>query len=281
MILHMRNTAGLFLLFASLSAVAQMQPPPEVDAALRDRVTRFYEVQREGKWFAATQYVADDSKDAFIESAMRRVVEFQFQKTTYSCNFTRADVVVQAKVEWMSTSGKMMSDVPLSSHWRIENGQWFWYTGPLTVVQTIVGPVRIPADQAAATMEAKKTTAAQLPQLGPPGAAEAAAMAILGKLAADKDEVRLAGDRPGSAEVTISNGLDSRLTLRLETNSMVPGLEVRLDRTEVEAHGTAKLLVHFEPKGKSSMAESTVRVILEPLGRTFPVRILLDTAGQR
>src|SRR5438876_5075534 len=103
--------------------------PPEVDAALRDRVTKFYQAHVDRKLIRqADQYVAEDSKDFFYEANKPTYLEFQIDKITYSDDFTKAKAIVNCKMFVMMPgfTDKPMT-VPSPSTWKIENGQWVWY----------------------------------------------------------------------------------------------------------------------------------------------------------
>ena len=70
---------AILLTSVSLVTAAAQDPadlfrkaPPEVDDALRQRVTAFYQAHVDGKFRAADQFVAEDSKDAFFEAPKRR-----------------------------------------------------------------------------------------------------------------------------------------------------------------------------------------------------------------
>lgn len=279
----MMRLAGLLLLSTALSGFSQTSPkdptpPPKVDAALRERITAFYQAQVEGKWRVADQYVAEDSKDAFFEQDKRRFPEFQIQKITYSDNFTRADVVVRCKVEWTPPPMdadmpplKMSSYAPLTTHWKIDNAQWFWYKAATRDVNTIVGPVHLSEQQAAAVAQASQNPG--LPTLSTPESVKSAAMDIMTKLRLDKGEIQLSSSSPNEATVTVVNDLDSAFTLRVDLDSFVPGLTTQFDHTRIEPHGKAVLKVRYDPKSSSPRSEVNARIVILPLERPLPFRI--------
>ena len=72
------SRAGILVLLLGGIALAQEagnifeKAPPEVDEALRARITRFYQAFIDGKFRLADALVADDSKDVFFAAEKRR-----------------------------------------------------------------------------------------------------------------------------------------------------------------------------------------------------------------
>jgi hypothetical protein len=71
-------------LFGMLLAQGQVdlfqKAPPEVDEALRARVTKFYQAHVDGKYRLADEVVAEDSKDAFFEARKPRYRKFELSR---------------------------------------------------------------------------------------------------------------------------------------------------------------------------------------------------------
>src|SRR5262249_9883193 len=124
------RTAPMSRAFPVLLLVSTMcAQPPEVDQALRERITRFYQAHVDRKLIRqADQYVAEDSKDFFYEANKPTYLEFHIDKITYSDDFTKAKAIVNCKMFVMMPgfTDKPMT-VPSPSTWKIENGQWVWY----------------------------------------------------------------------------------------------------------------------------------------------------------
>src|SRR5271157_170369 len=110
---------------------ASQKAPPEVEAALRARVTEFYKLQVEGKFNQALQLVAEDTKDVFVGSNKPPYLSFEIQSVRYSGDFTTAQVMVIVKVV-LPMEGFMGQPLPMKtpSRWKLENGQWCYYEDP-------------------------------------------------------------------------------------------------------------------------------------------------------
>ena len=236
--------------------------PPDVDAALRDRVSKFYEAHVDRSKLRQTElYVAEESKDWFFANNKPACLSFKIDSITYSDNsFTKARVVVFCKMRIMQPgfAGTPM-DVPLPDHWKIENGQWFWYLDQSQGIATPMGYSKLkPAD-----------SGGDGPQL--PGGVTLESM--LKAVQANKESVIL---QAGSSEqVLIANSLPGSVTLKLET-PRVAGLTASLDRTALEHGEKATVTLRYEAGAASRAVKSAqVIVLVEPLKQTIPIQVEL------
>src|SRR5436305_14039873 len=85
--------------FAQTPAAPESQEPPaEVDAALRSRITEFFQYHVSGEYRKAEALVADDTKDLFYNRNKPRYIAFVgIPRIQYSDNFTRAVATVVVK----------------------------------------------------------------------------------------------------------------------------------------------------------------------------------------
>ncbi|HXN46889.1 MAG TPA: hypothetical protein VN893_09645, partial [Bryobacteraceae bacterium] len=156
----MRTIGFLFLLGAGIAGAAQNTPakppealaPPEIDAALRDRVTKFFQAEVNGKYRQADQYVAEDTKDYFYVINKIHLVKFDITKIVYSANFTKAAVTVRTERELgIAAIPNMKMYNQESTDWKIENGLWCWSVDQ-NIIKTPFGDMRrstpVPAGQA-------------------------------------------------------------------------------------------------------------------------------------
>jgi len=110
---------------------ANPQAPLAVEAALRARITEFYQLEAEEKYNRALQMVAEDTKDAYVGSSKSTIRTFEIQSIQYSDNFTKADVMALVS-RMLPIEGFMGRSIPMKtpSSWKIENGQWCYYEDP-------------------------------------------------------------------------------------------------------------------------------------------------------
>src|SRR5713101_6098636 len=77
--------------------------PPDVEDALRARITEFYQDHVEGKFRQAEQLVADDTKELFYTANKPKYLGFQIVRIEYSDNFTQAKATVACEQFVMMT----------------------------------------------------------------------------------------------------------------------------------------------------------------------------------
>ena len=264
----MSRTFVFLLLISGLWAQTQGnlldKAPPEVDAALRDRITRFYQAHIDRKLIRqADQYVAEDTKDFFFESNKPAYLEFQIGKITYSGDFTKATAIVNCKmVVNMPGFANTPLTVPAPSTWKIENGQWVWYVDQKLGRETPFGRMK-PA--------AGAPSGGGLPSL----ASAPDVQSLWKSVRADKSSVELSASKESFAEVTISSKMPGIISLRLDYPK-TPGLEAALDRTELKAGEQARLSLRFQPQKKPAAKEVEVRVMVEPTNQLIPIAVTIQ-----
>jgi hypothetical protein len=127
------------LAFGQDTAPLTPEAPPDVDKALRARVTQFYSANITGKWRDAFQVVADDMQDTYLQASKDSYDRCETMKITYTDNFTKATVRENCHGEYRWHNSKIPATVPLTSTWKLADGQWFWYYLKPTEVMTPLG----------------------------------------------------------------------------------------------------------------------------------------------
>jgi hypothetical protein len=265
----MRNLAMVLLACAVAAAAAQNAPapaaqggapPPDVEAALRDRATRFFQAQVDGKYRQAEQYVAEDTKDYFYTMTKTPVTKFQIGKISYSDRFTKAKVTVEIERE---ISAPMIAKTNLSSEetsdWKIDGGLWSW-TADQTVVHTPFGDFERPAPLQGGAKPAPIPFS--LPKTGDEN----------NTVAADRSEVTLGPHE--SAQVVLRNSLPGPVALTLDAPK-IAGLEMKLDPPQVGANGRARVLFSYQPAAGSARQEVVVKIVVLPTNQEIPIHVTL------
>jgi hypothetical protein len=272
----MRTSFALFFMGTALAFAADTKPPatappPEVDQALRDRVTKFYQAHVDGKYRQAEQYIAEDSKDLYYASQKPHYLSFAIQRIEYAENFTQATVFTKCELEMRHPiAGTMTFNVLSDSSWKLENGQWCWYIDP-NLVRGAFGETKhvAPGSWPPPTTPATKPAGGIVAQHANP---EKLLEAVAGAVRADRTEVRL--DRPGaSAEVTLTNTLAGPMKLKLQLPTDPSGFEARLERESLPGKGTAKVLFRAK-KSPVPREAAVVSVAVETTGQTIPLRVV-------
>lgn len=238
--------------------------PPEVDAALRARIAKFYQFHVEGKFRQAEALVAEDTKDFFYSANKPRYLSFEISRIDYSDEFRKAKgtIIVETIVPVIGFADRPLK-VPIPSYWKLENGDWFWYVDQEALNKTPWG-----------TRKASEAGAGSSP---PGGAAPAIPDprqlldSIAAQVTADKNALRLT---PGSSgEVTIRNGLPGAITLAIE-GGLAKGLAARLDRAELKTGEKAVVTVSARnDMPATSQAPHVVAVRAQPTNQLFEIQV--------
>ena len=267
--LFVPNAAALLLLIPQLSGqtppVSPPGAPPDVDLALRTRITKFYQSQVDGKPRLAEPLVAEESKDVFYAMNKPRFLSFSIDRIDYSENFTQAKATVVVKMYLpIAQLAKDPMTLPVPSLWKLENGQWCWYTDPDVLRTTPFGKMN------PAPAEASGPSAAPDLQRGP------SVEDLWQKVKADKPVVVLQFSKPSDDQIAILNQMPGPVTIQVHFPP-VPGLEVVADRLEIPANEKAIIHFHFKSGISKMTARSVVgNVLVEPIHSMISLRVVLQ-----
>jgi uncharacterized cupredoxin-like copper-binding protein len=217
-------------LFAQNGADPFNKPPADVDKALRERITEFYQDHVTGQFRKAEELVAEDTRDFFYNHNKPRYDSFEIARIDYSDNFTRAkaSVLCEQYVLMPGFGGKFK--VPTPSTWKLENGQWYWYVDQSTLNVTPFGISKVSPTPADGT-----PVHASAP---PPVTSLASPDFALGKIKVDKNSLTLRAGESG--QLTLANTAPGIMTLAwIKTE----GFEVTPDRAELKAGEKATVTV--------------------------------------
>jgi len=237
--------------------------PPAVDEALRSTVSKFYQHYVDGKFRAATQYVAEDSQDIFFEADKRRCHRFEILKVDYQDDFTKANVLVNCATDiLMPPLGVTRVMMPLSSKWKIESGKWLWFVVPREGRQSAFGDMK-PGEGSA--------TDATIPR-GP------SVEDLMKMVTLDRGTMNVKAGEKKSEEFTVSNGMTGALKL-----TVAPGLpsdfKVRIVPAELKGKDTAKVTIEYDPrtdKPRTAGMREELRIVAEPMNRPLPVVVTFE-----
>jgi hypothetical protein len=132
-----RSTLIALLAFAAVAFAQEDKSglfdkaPPDVERALRARITEFYQYHVTGQFLKAQPMVAEDTQEYFYASGKPRFISFEIQHIKYNKDFTLAtsSVMVERSVMLPGFNGQIMK-MPVVDQWKFENGNWFWWMDP-------------------------------------------------------------------------------------------------------------------------------------------------------
>jgi hypothetical protein len=257
------------MVFWALSCLAQNpaeqfeKAPPDVDEALRARIAKFYQAHVDGKFRAADELVAEDSKDAFFAMEKPRCRAFAIGSIKYSDEFARAVAIISCDTEMlMPMMGRMPVKMPIRSQWKLVDGKWFWYVDP---VREQVVPTPMGAGKPGPPLPTGGSTSA------PPGVIDLETIAR--SVRADREAVTFNPSAAATEKVVFTNQLPGEVSLSLEP-ARLDVLELKLDRDKLGQGQSAVLSIRYEPSTKRQPTEAVVRIVVSPTQQVIPVKIL-------
>jgi hypothetical protein len=289
-----RFACAALLLLAGVN-VATAQPnstalfnsaTPDVEAALRARITGFFEAQQQGKWRQAEKFVAEDSIDAYLERDKKRYSKFEIRAINWvGEGFKEATVNMIVPFD-MTLLGVGEVDggapFPITHHWKLEDGDWYWFVpkvDPCKPIETPMGKItpvckdgKPVADEQADAQRALNRMI-ESNQVKPE--------MLQGRVTASSSQVQLSKKNAGEETITIKNAFDGPVTLDLIGGDMV-GLSIAFDdakaesprRITLDAKKTATLRMKFQPTPSGIPDRLGVQVRVEPLSMVLPLDIL-------
>jgi hypothetical protein len=272
----MRYRAAL-VLSIGLTAFAQTPatPAPEVDSALRSRVTEFFQDLVDSKFVEAFDLVAEDTRTFYFNSEKKPLRDFKIVDVKYEPGFTKATVTLNVKREWTfsvqaARIPPTIVEVPMVTIWKLEKGKWSWSneTRPDQPV-TPMGP----SDVQLIHRQPDGTVAGLPPQITDE-VLSAAKQKILGQNSIDKREVTLSANQASSDKVTFHNGQQGSIRLEL-SSAPVAGLTVQLDKTDLNAGDDAALRISYDPRsGQAAAGKSAlIRLLVVPFNQIYDVTV--------
>ena len=99
-------------------------PPPEIEEALRSRITQFYDLFQKGKFREAEQFVAEDSRESYYIARKGRIHGFSIKEIYFGSDFKTAKALLTLKT-MVPFAGSTPIDVPMGTQWAWTDENWF------------------------------------------------------------------------------------------------------------------------------------------------------------
>ena len=244
------------------------EPSKEVEQALRTRVEAFYQASVTGKFKQALLLVTDDSVDHYLQKGSSKFDSCETVKITFASDLTSANVLEKCQGEVRFRGLTQHPSFPITSRWKIVDGQWFWYWAEPTEAVTPFGVSKITSDP----------TRGVTPQV-PDGKKVATGMYDSIKL--DRATVNLSTSRVSEDTIYLTNGLPGSISLSLPTLNQ-PGLRIEADKLDVDAGEKVGIVFKYDVndpaiacmdclKKLHGPVSAVLRII--PTGQIFPISI--------
>jgi len=270
----MRFVRVLPLLLVAVPSLLSQSPsglfdkaPPHIDAALRERVDLFYQAHVDGKFRLADTVVHEDSKDAFFVADKSQYGSYEIIRINYAEEFTRAQVVTMVDTDFFVPGvGSTPVKVPLTTFWKTEAGEWWWYVIPRSKEGTVTPFGIMKAG------DENDETSPYYKLKNMKGADELAS-----KVDISKRTVSLVCGADSQDEIVVSNGMPGAVALDFATVED-PGFELKIEKEQVES-GEEGRLVFSCPDSERAGTEVSGMLSIRPTGHQIPISIRLLGPG--
>jgi hypothetical protein len=241
--------------------------PPATDAALRERVAKFYQTYVDKKWRLSDEFVAEDTKDRYYAAPKPPYYSYQINEIKYEENFTKAIVLSLAEQDRMiAMGGVLRMKVPMQSYWKIVDGKWMWYLPERNCVATPMGCGAVATAEAEVTEKQKKEIEERIKN--PPltemmnsfGFAETSERATLTAAAPRLERV-------------FENKLDGYLEPKVRS-IRDSDVEAYFEPARMEPLSKGKLIVKMKPG--ASYTQRTVLIQVEVFTKIIPFRVMIE-----
>jgi hypothetical protein len=269
----MRFRATLLLVFPMIALAQTPKPadaPPEVDQALRSRVSAFLQFETEGNFRKAYDMVAEDSKDYYFAAPKEKATEYVIDAIEYSDNFTKASVSATGKRHMMLVGHPV--DIPLVvvSRWRLEDGKWLWYHDPSKdSVPTLLGA--IPANSGSDN-DAPKSP---LPKdLNPEAVAAAAQKIAVQQPTINKESLNFTMGVVATDQVVFHNNNMGQIKVLVDVVGGSKSVLVEPKESFVNAQADLTVKITYKPV-KPKAGRALVRFTVEPFGSVYGLPVIV------
>ena len=266
--------------------VPESDAPPDVAQALRDRVKQFFDYHVGVVNRRAIELVAEDTKDYYFASGKVQFLGFKITELAFARDFQKASVRLETTQTWQIQQYSTAATTPVVTSWKIEDGKWVWYLDNQVLMQsaTPMGASAPPPDKASIRPEALVNADGTVnlpPDFAEPTRVAAQGQAILSQGGLDKNSVTFAVGSAGQDQVTFHNGFGGQVSLELHEVPKIPGLTVKLSKTDLAKSEDGIIQFVYAPPADApptQAREYTLRLGLVPFNREFPIKLMMQPA---
>lgn len=249
--------------------------PPDIDEALRGRITQFYQAFVNGKFRQADAFVAEDSKDVFFAMEKKQYKACELGNVTYSDEFTKAVAVTSCDTKYFMMGREIPIKLPMTSEWKLQDGVWYWYVIPMserTTMKTPIGIVKVPAP---GSQEEAATATAPAPMARPDP------LVLLGQLKSavklDRDSITINPTKASTEKIQLKNTISGPVTLSADLGG-IHGLSMKPAKVEIAGNEEATVVLTYDPKDPSITCNECLSHPQERSGGKVTLRV--DQSGQ-
>ncbi|MEP7354276.1 MAG: hypothetical protein ABI824_13700 [Acidobacteriota bacterium] len=264
------------------------EAPPEVVSALRTRVTEFFQLCQDKSFRKTLAYVADDTQDEWFAGGKMDIQKFGITDIHFAPGFTKATVLLDVARTMVVQVDKYVVSLPMSTTWKVEDGQWMWYHDasldqktPMTGLMAV--PTNLPKNDAPMIHQDADGTVKLPDNFADPNVIAAAGQAILSKGGLDKSTAKLSLTGPSEDRVVFHNSQPGFIDLELAGIPQIPGLTITMDKKQLGPNENSVVRFSYNPPAKSADGSPVqapfafdAKVVMQPFERVLPVRVTFE-----
>jgi hypothetical protein len=245
------------LLWAQSPTDVFSKAPPEVDKRLRERIEQFFKLYASGKFRTAEELVHEDSKDHFYNAAKSPLISYEVVDVKYSDNFTKAVVMTTVELDWDTPRlGRIRVKPPMKTLWKLDQGQWWWYTEPKTW-ETPWGVMRAGEQPAGPAAAVRRMTVSD----------------FVNQIQIGNRDIRLKAWEASEATGSITNNMPGEVEFKLDDAPLPAGLTVTLSKTKLARGETATVTFRYDPPNRWNKPDREVAIVLVETGIPYKFRV--------
>jgi len=235
---------------------------PEVDQALRKRVSEFYKLLEEGRFRQTDAYLAEDAKDVYYEQEKKRIRGHEIVRINWADGFKKAVVVTVLQTDVVMRGNTMAVGAPIATRWRLEADKWVMY------FETTGGKPSPFGSLKAGPNQTKGLTSEEL--IKNPSV-------IFNQITVEKDVARLKSYEKSADSILVSNGMPGGITVLFVPNLVIPGFKYRVEKQELGAGEKTKIVFEYDP-GVDLSAKTTItgQIRIEPFSKAYPITVMFE-----
>lgn len=262
--------AALVVACVPASAQISRSAPSEVEDALREQVTGFYTYFQKGEFRKAEAFLDEDSKDVFYGAKKNRIINFEIRTVDFGEDFRSAKVLVACETMVPMLGSKPLT-IPLGSEWKYSEKGWLMHLRDPLEDKARVALAGSPFGQMQFSQDLPEPgkLAVQQQMAAPPTVESLASMYHVSA----KNVRFIRSSTPTARDITIENRSRGKMTIERYSGE-TEGIEVKLDRTELESGETARLTITYRPDIKELKGRHRLDLMLMPINQM--VTIVID-----
>jgi len=253
---------------------APPKAPPEVEQALRSRVTEYYTLYQQGKYRQSEAYISPEGRDAYYAIRKNTIYGFEIKDIQFAPDFQsgKVSVVCQTNVAIQTQGGRMA--LPVFSTWKLIDGEWYALMGALQgeSVNTPFGKMTFNGGRAAVNT----------PNPGVAGGTDLATANTLATMFQLKGSPLLQfpanAKEPVTQTIVLSNTGQAKLHVRNEFHD-IPGMEIATDPAEIKGGQDMTISFTYKPEVARLDGKKDLEFTILPLNQSFVVTAHFDDAA--